>query len=103
MLSGLVWVGWLLSLGRATGTVWVTTGMVIRKMINNTSMTSTKGVVLIADRTSSSSPPSAGPTCIAISGGPCERLVGDAGCPRCGAGPRTAEQHRMEVRTEVAD
>ena len=44
----------------------VTTGMVIRKMISSTSITSTRGVVLIAEMTSSSSPLE-GPTAIAIS------------------------------------
>ena len=47
MFSGLVWVGWFTSCGSATGIVCVTTGMVIRKMISSTSMTSTSGVVLI--------------------------------------------------------
>jgi hypothetical protein len=42
----------------------VTTGIVIRKMISNTSITSTRGVVLIAFKTSSSSPD--GPIFIAM-------------------------------------
>jgi hypothetical protein len=41
----------------------VTTGIVIRKMISRTSITSTSGVVLIAETISSSSP-SEGPTLI---------------------------------------
>src|SRR4051812_25266960 len=53
------------SFGRVTGTDVVTTGMVIRKMISSTSITSTRGVVLMADMTSSSSP-EAGPTAIAM-------------------------------------
>src|SRR3569833_1904144 len=53
------------SLGSVTGIDVVTTGMVIRKMISSTSITSTRGVVLIADMTSSSSP-EAGPTAIAM-------------------------------------
>src|SRR5882757_7855760 len=64
MFSGLVCVGWLRSAGSCTGTVWVTTGMVIRKMISNTSMTSTSGVVLIEDITSSSS--DGEPSCMAM-------------------------------------
>ncbi len=68
MFSGLVWVGTLRSLGSSRGTVWVTTGMVMRKMMSSTSMTSTKGVVLMLDITSSSSPPSAGPRLMAMLG-----------------------------------
>ena len=55
MFSGLVWRAMLVSFGSATGTVCVTTGMVIRKMISSTSITSTSGVVLIVETTSSSS------------------------------------------------
>src|SRR5882762_3941633 len=66
MFSGLVWRTWFRSLGNSSGTRWITTGIVIRKMISNTSITSTSGVVLI-DATSSSSPPSPGPTVIATS------------------------------------
>jgi hypothetical protein len=55
MFSGLVCVTWLRSSGSLSGTVCVTTGMVIRKMISSTSITSTNGVVLIAETTSSSS------------------------------------------------
>ena len=47
MFSGLVWVGMLTAFGTCTGTVLVITGMVIRKMISSTSMTSTSGVVLM--------------------------------------------------------
>ena len=65
MFSGLVCVGTLTCLGNATGTVCVTTGIVIRKMISRTSMTSTSGVVLIVD-TTSSSPDSEAATLIAI-------------------------------------
>src|SRR2546423_14883065 len=53
------------SLGSVTGTEVVSTGMVIRKMMSSTSITSTRGVVLMADMTSSSSP-EAGPTAIAM-------------------------------------
>src|SRR5258708_4112464 len=64
MFSGLVCVGRLRSRGRSTGTFWITTGMVIRKMISSTSITSTSGVVLICEFRSSSS---ACPTVIAMS------------------------------------
>ena len=47
MFSGLVCVGMLTALGRSTFTVLVITGIVIRKMMSSTSMTSTSGVVLI--------------------------------------------------------
>src|SRR2546421_6717709 len=63
--SGLVCVGTLRSLGSSTGMLWITTGMVMRKMMSSTSITSTSGVVLICELRSSSSDC---PTCIAISG-----------------------------------
>ena len=65
------------------------TGIVIRKMISNTSITSTSGVVLMADRTSSSSPP-AGPTFIAM----IYAFAGDL---------RSAQQDRVQVGAEAAD
>src|SRR5712672_2060716 len=49
MFSGLVLVGIFTAFGNWTGTVLVMMGMVIRKMISSTSMTSTSGVVLISD------------------------------------------------------
>src|SRR4051794_31045392 len=64
MFSGLVWRAMLVSFGSCTGIVCVTTGIVIRKMISRTSITSTSGVVLMAETTSSSSPSE--PTFIAI-------------------------------------
>src|SRR2546426_465737 len=54
MFSGLVCVGRFLSLGSSTGTLWMTTGIVMRKMISNTSITSTSGVVLMSATRSSS-------------------------------------------------
>src|SRR3954468_21623553 len=65
MFSGLVCVGRLRSFGRSSAMFWTTTGMVMRKMISSTSITSTSGVVLICEFRSSSS---ACPTCIAMSG-----------------------------------
>src|SRR5450631_1166516 len=47
MFSGFVVVGMLTAFGRSTFTVRVMTGIVIRKMMSRTSMTSTRGVVLI--------------------------------------------------------
>src|SRR5882672_2502376 len=64
MFSGLVIRGRLRSFGSCTGTVWVTTGIVMRKMIKRTNMTSTRGVVLMLETTSSSSPDA--PTFIAM-------------------------------------
>src|ERR1051325_6158649 len=64
MFSGLVCVGTLRSLGSSSATFCTTTGMVMRKMISSTSITSTSGVVLICEFRSSSS---AWPTCIAMS------------------------------------
>src|SRR5215472_16271977 len=65
MFSGLVWVGMFTAFGRSTFTVLLMTGMVIRKMINSTNITSTRGVVLMTDITPGSSPPP-DPTLIAI-------------------------------------
>src|SRR6476659_8759323 len=64
MFSGLVWRAMWVSFGSCTGIVCVTTGIVIRKMMSRTSITSTSGVVLIAETTSSASPSE--PTFIAI-------------------------------------
>src|SRR5664280_2548217 len=55
MFSGLVCRAMLVSFGRLTGIVCVTTGIVMRKMMSSTSITSTSGVVLIEETTSSSS------------------------------------------------
>src|SRR6516164_7684708 len=62
MFSGLVCVGMLTAFGSCTGTVLVITGMVIRKMMSSTSITSTSGVVLML----AIAPPSSPPTFIAI-------------------------------------
>ena len=59
MFSGLVWFGMLRSFGSSTGTCWMIAGMVIRKMMSSTSITSTSGVVLMADITSCSASASA--------------------------------------------
>src|ERR1700730_16831779 len=90
MFSGLVSRISLRSFGSVTGMEVVTTGIVIRKMMSKTSITSTSGVVLIAETTSSSSP-SLGPTLIAmiyLSTLHRRRFHGDT------------EQHRMQVRAE---
>src|SRR4249919_2348865 len=76
MFSGLVATARLVSLGKDSWIVWVTTGIVIRKMISSTSITSTSGVVLIVETTSSSS--LAEPTFIAMAASVC-RLQRAAG------------------------
>src|ERR1700724_1246667 len=74
MFSGLVCVGMLTAFGRSTFTVLLMTGIVTRKMMSSTNMTSTSGVVLMFAITPCSSPEP--PTFIAIlnsshvSGGP---------------------------------
>src|ERR1700737_1345606 len=100
MFSGLVCVGMLTALGRSTFTVLLMTGIVMRKMISNTNMTSTSGVVLIFATTDCSSEEP--PTFIDIlrssrvfrrhpSKSPpehsqvaCRRLLADRGCGSCG-------------------
>src|SRR3954469_14277590 len=67
MFSGLVSRTSTRSLGSCTGIEVVTTGIVIRKMISSTSITSTSGVVLMVEMTSSSD---AGPTAIAMANAP---------------------------------
>src|SRR5579863_7878637 len=62
MFSGLVWVGMLTAFGRSTFTVLLITGMVIRKMMSSTSITSTSGVVLML----AIAPPDSCPTLIAM-------------------------------------
>ncbi len=64
MFSGLVSRTSTRSLGSCTGTDVVTTGMVIRKMMRSTSITSTRGVVLMSEMTLSSS--SEDPTVMAM-------------------------------------
>src|SRR4030095_13416052 len=86
MFSGFVSRTSLRSFGSSTGIEVVTTGIVIRKMISSTSITSTSGVVLIADTTSSSS---AWPTFIAM-----------ASRPRCDL--RARQQHRVQLGAEAA-
>src|SRR5512137_2430333 len=90
MSSGLVSRTSLVSFGNWTGIDVVTTGIVIRKMISSTSMTSTSGVVLIVETTSSSSPLSE-PTLMLMA-------------LRLGAVVlRRGEQHGVQVGAEAAD
>src|SRR4051812_32315276 len=86
MFSGLVSRTSFRSLGSCTGIDVVTTGTVIRKMISSTSITSTRGVVLIVETTSSSS---AWPTFIAMASD-LGRVLG------------RAQEHRMQVGREAA-
>src|SRR3954470_10148609 len=81
MFSGFVCVGMLTAFGRSTFTVLLMTGMVIRKMMSRTNMTSTSGVVLMLFITCCSSP--VPPTCIAILLDPQKafRRLGVAGAP----------------------
>src|SRR6476660_4373472 len=65
IFSGFVVVGIFFVFGRFTGTTFTITGMVIRKMMSSTSITSTSGVVLIVVFSSGSSP-SADATCMAM-------------------------------------
>src|SRR5450755_552496 len=89
MFSGLVWRGMLVSFGSTTGIVCVTTGIVIRKMMSSTSITSTSGVVLIDETTSSSSPLE--PTFMAM-----------ARFPSSALGRGRAYQHAVQIATEAA-
>src|SRR3954470_19063851 len=100
MFSGLVWVTTLRSLGSSSVTFCTTTGMVIRKMISSTSITSTSGVVLIWEFRSSSS---ACPTCIAMS----ERLVRGVTAAeerhlhRAGEAPHVLHRHAVSAHEPV--
>ena len=55
MASGWVVCGWLVALGSSTLTACFITGMVMMKIISSTSITSTRGVMLISFITSSDS------------------------------------------------
>src|SRR6478736_6673645 len=89
IFSGLVSRISLRSFGNSTGIDVVTTGMVIRKMISSTSITSTSGVVLMVEMVSSTSPPGE-PTFIAMASDPGGRLRGGG------------EQHGVQVHAEAA-
>src|SRR6202789_4213963 len=56
MFSGLVCVGKLVAFGSSTGTCWMMTRIVMMKMIRSTNITSTRGVTLMSDIASASSP-----------------------------------------------
>src|SRR6478672_9646847 len=91
MFSGLVSRTSLRSFGSCTGIDVVTTGIVIRKMISSTSMTSTSGVVLIVETISSSSPLGE-PTLIAMA----------SGSGRGRRDFRGAQKHGMKIGAEAA-
>src|SRR5664279_3732646 len=93
MFSGLVCRAMLVSFGRLTATVCVTTGIVIRKMMSSTSITSTSGVVLIVETTSSSS--LLEPTFMAMTGS------GSDGSAGRSAHART-HQHAVQIGAEAA-
>src|SRR5689334_21438322 len=86
--SGFVTRSWFFSCGRSTLIDVVTTGIVIRKMMRSTSITSTSGVVLMVETTWSSWSGEAGPTLIAMPA-PSARLVG--------------EEHRVDIAAERSD
>jgi hypothetical protein len=65
MFSGFVCVGMFAAFGIVTFAIFWITGTVIKKMMSNTSMMSTSGVVLISAMTASS--PSSEPTLIDMS------------------------------------
>src|SRR6185437_5254510 len=127
MFSGLVCVGMLTAFGRSTLTVLLITGMVIRKMISSTNMTSTRGVVLMVAMIAGSEPPE-DPTLIdmdvdsytrectpaahrTVTGAPRGvALLADRGRRRSGrtcaahlvgADARTADQIGMQIACEV--
>src|ERR1019366_1835566 len=93
MFSGLVCRAMLVSLGSVTGTVCVTTGMVMRKMMSSTSITSTSGVVLIVETTSSSSPLE--PTFMAMAGS-------GSGESACRGAHARAHEDAVQVGAEAA-
>src|SRR5579863_4449107 len=107
MFSGFVCVGMLTAFGRSTFTVLLMTGIVMRKMMSNTSMTSTSGVVLITDITPRSSSPD--DTLIAICAVLDSLLAyhrsGRRSRPRClglgTADPCTTDKIGMEIGGEV--
>src|ERR1700688_1090334 len=57
MFSGFVCVGKLVAFGRSNCTCWMMTRIVMMKMIRSTNITSTRGVTLMSDIASASSPP----------------------------------------------
>src|ERR1700740_2668060 len=91
MFSGLVFNTRLRSTGNLIGTLLITPGLVIRKMISSTSMTSTSGVVLMVE-TTSSSPPSEARVIAMVLG------LLDALC----RGHDARQQHRVQVGREAA-
>src|ERR1700730_13672745 len=57
MFFGFVCVGKLVAFGRSNCTCWMMTRIVMMKMIRSTNITSTRGVTLMSDIASASSPP----------------------------------------------
>src|SRR5687768_13138259 len=98
MFSGLVTVTTLRSSGSLTGICWTTTGIVIRKMMSSTSITSTRGVVLMAAITSCSWFSTSWPTVMAITG----LLAGGGDGARGGLLRVAAHEDHVQVRREGA-
>src|SRR6185295_15451337 len=98
MFSGFVCRGMLRSFGRLTGTCCTTTGIVIRKMMSSTSITSTSGVVLMAAITSCSGFSASWPTVMAMA----TLLAGRGDRALRGASVVAAHQHHVQVGREGA-
>src|SRR3954469_20209914 len=101
MFSGFVCRAMLRSFGKLTGTCCTTTGMVIRKMMSSTSITSTRGVVLMAAITSCSPVLSASwPTVMAMA-----ILLARRGdrARRAAGGLVAAHEHHVQVGREGAE
>src|SRR6185503_7692845 len=103
--SGLVCVGTLRSFGSASGTCCTTTGIVMRKMMSSTSITSTSGVVLMAAITSCSPSETSWPTVIAMGYPSCPPRRLSRGRDGRGGGTRlraAADEDHVQVRAERA-
>src|SRR4051812_43178404 len=98
-------VGSYSTFGSRTGTDCSTTGTVMRKMISMTSMTSTRGVVLMSDIGVSSPSPDS-PTCIAMIRLPVlvrRRQRGGAGKLAAGPEPRRLFPYGLDVLAAPVD
>src|SRR5690349_23311036 len=96
MSSGFVWVAMLRGTGKSTFTVGTMTGMVMRKMMSITSITSTRGVVLMVDITSSSPLDPGTLIDMAEPSNPDQRLLLDRRC-------RSSRTHTVHFGLHAAD
>src|SRR5690606_5350580 len=100
IVFGLTSLGTLSAWGRSIFTTWVSTGTVRIKMISNTSMTSTSGVMLISLITSSSSSPP--PNAMLFF--PLGRIQGaHLGARTTALAPRTREEIRMQLMGKAVE